>query len=713
MTVSGLLMAHQVAGKASRDAIFLSQFRTADLPAIVTVAAIVAVAASVAGSRILVRSGPHRVLPFAFGLSGALQFTEWVLLGHTSRLAACVIYLHVVAFGAVLISGFWSLMNESFDPRSAKELFGKVGGFGTIGGFCGGLMAERVAAWFGSRDVVLLLGALHLACAAMTWLMARTSEQTSYEAPRETRAVDAVQRYPFLLTLAGLVVLASSGAALLDFIFKAQATHTIGRGAPLLRFFSVYYTVTSLLTFLAQTFLARVCVKKGGLAATAGSLPMLISIGGLTGALFPAFPILAAIRGAETLTRGSLYRSAYELFYTAIAPADKRAVKPLIDVGADRAGDAIGSAGVSLMLVLAPGRYGAILALASAISLAAVSLATRLRTGYLHALQKSLIDRAVELDPSMVEDAATRSMLMQSVEMALPAVVDEPLASRTHENSELARPDPFLRRAADLRSGDASRAIRAAADTSGDEWALAPLLIDLLAWDEAMPAARDALIRMGARITGMLVDVLLDPERDFVIRRRLPRVLAYIPSHRSVDGLFAVLEDRRFEVRFYSGRALHVLLNGNPELNKTPDGVWMAVNRELSLQSPLRNSHRLLDGRGAQEIEWFLDDELRDRADRNLEHLFTLLALVLPVEAVRIAFRALHTEDAQLKQTAFEYLETATPPDTRDCLLPVLESDARGRSRLSNDSALKDLLASAARVSETLKRKTIAMETAR
>jgi hypothetical protein len=703
MAVSGLLIAHQVAGKASRDAIFLSQFRTADLPAIVTVAAIVAVAASVVGSRTLVRSGPHRILPLAFALSGALQFAEWLLLGFSARSAACLIYLHVVAFGAVLISGFWSLMNESFEPRSAKEVFGRIGGMGTLGGLCGGLLAERVAAWFGSRDVVLLLAGLHFAGGALVWLIARSPKHHSYDQARETKALDAVQRYPFLLTLAALVILASSGAALLDFVFKAQATHMIGRGAPLLRFFSIYYTATSLFTFLAQTLLARLCVKGVGLAPTAGSLPACISLGGLAGVLFPAFPILAAIRGTEILVRGSLYRSAYELFYTMIPPADKRAVKPLIDVGADRAGDAVGSAGVSLMLVLAPGRYGPILALAAAVSATAVLVAARLRAGYLHALEKSLVDRAVEIDPSLVEDAATRSILMQSVQMGLPRFADEPLAPPRRDHIELPGGDPFLQRGAALRSGDAVRAIRAACDLGPGDWALAPLLIDLLAWDEVMPAARDALIRMGARITGMLVDGLLDTNGDFAIRRRVPRVLAYVPSSRSVDGLFTALEDGRFEVRFYAGRALHLLLNENPNLNRTPERVWAAVDRELSVQQSLSKSHRLLDGRGAHDKEWFLDDELLDRADRGLEHLFTLLALVLPVDAVRVAFRALHTNDARLKQTAFEYLETATPTHTRHVLLPLLEAGAQERSHATAvEGALETLLASAGRVNESL-----------
>ena len=63
-----------------------------------------------------------------------------------------------------------------------------------------------------------------------------------------------------------------------------------------------------------------------------------------------------------------------------------------------------------------------------------------------------------------------------------------------------------------------------------------------------------------------------------------------------------------------------------------------AASRELSLQRSGWNSHRLLDHRGSQETQWFFDDELRDRADRNLEHLFTLPVLLLPEAASGLPF---------------------------------------------------------------------------
>lgn len=53
--------------------------------------------------------------------------------------------------------------------------------------------------------------------------------------------------------------------------------------------------------------------------------------------------------------------------------------------------------------------------------------------------------------------------------------------------------------------------------------------------------------------------------------------------------------------------------------------------------------------------------------------MFTLLALVLPTEPMRIAFRGLHTNDQTLRGTALEYLEGVLPPAIREPLWPFLE----------------------------------------
>jgi len=145
---------------------------------------------------------------------------------------------------------------------------------------------------------------------------------------------------------------------------------------------------------------------------------------------------------------------------------------------------------------------------------------------------------------------------------------------------------------------------------------------------------------------------------------------------------------------------LYLLLSDHPELRLAPERVWEAVNRELSGQQSVWQSHRLLDSRDARSSEWFFDNQLLDRADRNLEHLFTLLALLLPVVGVQCAER---NPDRQLRGTAFEYLESATPAHTRHLLLPLLEADAVQRPRPASDGAMARLLQTKVQIDENLR----------
>ena len=67
-----------------------------------------------------------------------------------------------------------------------------------------------------------------------------------------------------------------------------------------------------------------------------------------------SFPIFAAVRGIESVLRGSLFRSAYELLFVPMDPDEKRRTKTFLDVTCDRAGDAVGA---GVVQVLAPDRH--------------------------------------------------------------------------------------------------------------------------------------------------------------------------------------------------------------------------------------------------------------------------------------------------------------------------------------------------------------------
>ena len=72
-----LMIAHHAAGKATRDAIFLSHYDVTDLPKIVISVALLSMVAVILMSRLLAAYGTSRVIPLAFGFSTILFFGNW------------------------------------------------------------------------------------------------------------------------------------------------------------------------------------------------------------------------------------------------------------------------------------------------------------------------------------------------------------------------------------------------------------------------------------------------------------------------------------------------------------------------------------------------------------------------------------------------------------------------------------------------------------
>ena len=71
--------------------------------------------------------------------SGALQALEWFFYQSFPAWTAVAVYIHVVSLGAVITSGFWSVINEQLDPYTAKQNFGRIAAAGTGGGVAGGI----------------------------------------------------------------------------------------------------------------------------------------------------------------------------------------------------------------------------------------------------------------------------------------------------------------------------------------------------------------------------------------------------------------------------------------------------------------------------------------------------------------------------------------------------------------------------------------------
>jgi hypothetical protein len=491
-------------------------------------------------------------------------------------------------------------------------------------------------------------------------------------------------------------------------VFKASAVARFGPGDSLLRFFAIYYAAVSLLTFVVQISLGQQALRKLGLATNAGT-PAMALFGGSLGALAaPGLGSALVARGSESVFRGSLFRTGYEIFYTPIPPREKRQAKSLIDVGFDRLGDMVGGGLLRLSLTLAPSaQIPTILLLSAGSAVAALVVARRLQQGYIRTLERSLKDRAIELDLEDVQDATTRTLMLQTLSSmrsgptpraggALP-VAPSPAARPTGPATEPARElDPDLVQIRTLRSRDRDMVQRTLRASDALPASAISDVVALLAWDAVAADAAHALRRVAEERIGQLIDALIDPNQDFAVRRRLARVFSVCVSQRAVDGLVVGLEDARFEVRFQCARSLVAIRDKNPRVLVDRDFIFEVVRRETAVGRPVWESNRLLNLRDDKDEHVFVDDYLKDRASRSLGHVFTLLSLALPPEPLRIAFRGLHTDDAALRGTALEYLEGVLPSSIREHLWPYLEDGrpAPTRAGRPRDEILAELMRS-------------------
>jgi AAA family ATP:ADP antiporter len=728
MGSSAVIMALQVASRATRDTLFLSNYQVSSMPVVIAVASVLSIVVALIATRGMVTLGPARFVPMAFLGSALLTIGEWVLAARQPGLAAIAVYLHVAAIAPVLVSGFWSILNEHFDPRAAKQAIGRIAAAGTLGGLAGGLLVERLAAWNG---VIATLPALAVAQAWCAWSIRRmpSAGGTAERPPAEGRlpAREVGRRLlvtPYLRNLALLVLGCSVSNTLLDYVFKAQTFGAVHQAQGLMQVFSAFYAAVAVLTFAIQALFSRLALERAGLAPTIGTLPAGVVVGSVSATLIPGPWSVALARGLEGTLRGSLFRAGYELLYTPVPAAEKRATKTLVDIGCDRIGDIVGAGITAFVLVAAPfTSTPALLGLSALIAAATLWLVAQLQRGYVSSLEAGLRVGALDLDGIEIGDRTTRTILLRTVGGAAPTVAGRrPIrADAGTQGRAPARgvggattasdprpapvtapgpesPDPVLERLRALRSGD-PRAVRASLLPGGPlDAALVPDAIRLLGWDEVAQESAEALRSVAQRHLGELTDALLDPRVEIAVRRRIPAVLAACATASAVDGLTRGLADGRFEVRYRCGRSLARLLARSPGLVVDRDLIFDAVRREATLGRHVWDSQRLLDRLEKRDEDCFVDEFLRDRAGRSLEHTFTLLSLVLPREPLQIAFRGLHAGDAMLRGTALEYLESVLPPDVRERLWPYLEPERRSRAApgppRDREQVLNDLLRS-------------------
>jgi ATP:ADP antiporter, AAA family len=677
---SAALVALTVAAKSTRDALFCARFPAGELPKVMVAGAALSALLAVLSARLFRSWAPAHTLP-ALLVANAFGFiAEHAGFAFAPRTVALILYLHVSAVTGIIISGFWSAVNERFDPHTLRISISRIGLGGTVGGIVGGVAAERVAAWAGARQTLLALAALSGLGALTVWMLgAPTGKKIA--APRAPTT--GVLRSTYLRELASFVALTALASSVIDFAFKMRAMERYSSAEALVHFFALFYAATSLVGFFVQAFVTPLLLERAGLGVGLAGLPLVVAGTGLIALAVPNLAAQTILRGADGALSNTLFRSAYEPLFTPLSPERKRSVKALIDVLINRFGDGLGSLlSWGLVLVLPGAATTAATGAAVMVAIATLFVAGRLRRGYVAELAASLRSGAVVLDEANVSDQTTRLTLSRTMSglsadrlrSEIQKLREEEILAKARSQAALTASEPDAPTDAertqhvslvlsDLASRDVERIDRALdrADPS-----LATFVIPHLASQSVGAHAMKVLGAFGTRVTGQLADALLDRSRSSpTVRRRLVRVIAEGKSPWAAAALTTALDDPDFEVRRQVVRSLEEIAD---------HGVPVPLVRDRTLAFAINE----------------LTNETLSPGER-VEHALRLLGLSFERDAFRLAHAALVSGDEKLRGTGLEYLENVLPESVRGALLAALATVSSPKPRRLERELLDEL----------------------
>ncbi len=680
------MIAQHVAGKATRDALFLTYFPVEQLPLIMIVSAALSVAGVVLMSRLLGRFGPARLIPILFAISAGLLILQWQFIDAYPQVASALLYLQVSAINSLLISGFWSVINERFDPHSGKKVIARLAAAATFGGLAGGLAAKFVSAAADTNAILLMLALMHVLCGAAVVFIGRGSAEQADAKKLEGGLLAPLKASSLIRRMALLALLVATTAAMLDYILKAEADAALS-DEDLISFFSYFYVAVGFGSFLLQSAVGNRALRWLGLGGTMAAWPLVVMATGTLTLAARSLVTATLMRASANLLSNSFYRAGFEVLYTPIPPEQKRTGKVMIDVGADRSGDIVGGLIVMAVLLLPAYSESVLLFVVLAMAFLCLVLILLLQRNYSDQLADNLRSGQLDIDDVNAVDATTaKTLAVTRQAIDRDALLKEIARSREQAQPEPAAAvapaglDPVTEAVAMLRSDDEA-AIRRALVSREMSPELVPHAVALLKDERVLQDALLALRPAATRCAGQLVDALLNPMQNARIRRRLPVVLAYSDSPMAVQGLVSVLGERDWAIRFRAARALERIRRREPKAPMDADVLAAAMSTEVDSLS----------------ADFARGDLGRDGAARRLELVFLLMGAMGDPDTVDLSWRALNSDDRLLKGTALEYLENRLPPEVWARLQPLINKIVQGEvSRAESDQGAGEALRSAA-----------------
>jgi AAA family ATP:ADP antiporter len=460
---------------------------------------------------------PRRALiPVTQGILVVVLLTFWVLFQGTAVWVPAVFYLFGLLFGILIISQFWTLANEIYDPRQARRIFGFIGGGSALGGMLGNGILSLGTTTIGTTNLLIVSASVLALCLAIVSSITRRQplpdDSAAFEAEKGVgggEAIRLLRQSRHLQVIALVIGFAAIGAVTIEQQLN-MATEASGENLDqMTQFLGQVGFWVSLVAFLIQIGLTSRIHRSMGLTFALLLLPVSLGASAVVILLSALRWAPAAARVLDSAMRYSIDKTTREVLFLPLPSDLRNRAKPFVDVTVDRFAKGLGS--IALLVLIKPWGLGLDWVQLSYFSLAMMSLwvgfAIVARREYLRTFRKSLDSRnitpeAVRLN---VADPATIEALVEGLaspdEMAVLYAIE---MLETLDKRHLITPLLLHHDTARVRAR-ALAALAAAGPERGRPWLP---MVERMVKDEE-PGVRAAAVRTLASLQGEEASTLL------------------------------------------------------------------------------------------------------------------------------------------------------------------------------------------------------------